>query len=49
MATTQPVGAGSCGPLGVGPGEDWKAVAGSLDSIEKVSQAVSSHLQDGAV
>ena len=42
------MGAGSSGPLGVGPGEDWEAVDGSSDSIEKVSQAMSSHLQDRA-
>lgn len=29
------------------PVEDWEAVDGSPDSIENVSQAVSSHLQDG--
>lgn len=30
------------------PVEDWEAVDGSPDSIEKASQAVTSHLQDGA-
>ena len=39
-------GTSGCGPLGMGPVEDWEVVDGSLENIEKVLRAVSSHLPD---
>ena len=39
-------GTSGCGPLGMGQVEDWEVVDGSLENVENVLWAVSSHLPD---
>ena len=48
MAPAKCVVPGGLSPLGVGPSgtHQWEVVDGSLDSLDKALQAVSSHLPD---